>query len=1199
MVEKQFLEVAMQVAVPVHREKDSARFRGRPTGLAFAARLFSVLAVVAALASTALAQIGGQGSITGTVLDPSGAVVPNATVTATNVATGVPMVRKTTSSGYYVVSPLQPGEYTVTVNAPGFETHTQEHVTVDALQNLGLNVKLKMGASTQTVTVSTAPPPLNTTNATLGGTIENKTYTALPLEMNGSPRDPTAFATLMPGVQTNPSDPTPILNGSGSQGRLDEIYVDGVPLTRISIQGDPRNVTSTISVEAVDQFQVITSSAPVEYQGAGMENYVVKSGTNNLHGSVYEYFRNTALDTWGFFAPAVINPITGKATKPVEHQNEYGITLGGPIKKDKIFFFGSYDGYRYNKAGNPAYYTIPTMAERNGDFSALPTKIYDPATTLCSGKNCTRQQFSYNGTPNVMNPNRIIAISRSLQSYLPAPTNSALTNNYLGQIPTNTFQWDTTNKIDANLSDKQHVSFIFAAGKSGTLGYISKGSQVPLPYTDGQTYAPKAKTLVAEDSYVFTPHLVNQLKYGFIRYYDIVGNPSYDPKYGIAAAGLTGIPTGQIADSFPEVEWGGPNSVTQWDGGKAYTETTNTFDLLDNVQWTHGRHSFTFGFLKQWMQDNNTFYTTGTAPLLLQESNTETGGYNANGSLNTSTGNSYASFLLGEVDKAQLQQYAVIEIGARNRPLSLYGQDDFRATEKLTLNLGLRWDLFPPFEEVENRYSFLNINQINPAVGIPGALQFAGNGPDGCNCKTPVHTYYGNFGPRLGFAYSVLPKTVLRGGFGVIYSHGTGLLNASRLGTGNLGYSANVEPQSSSNSGIAAFNLANGFPSYAPPPFISASYGTGYSTTISTAPATVSYGDPYLGGRAPYVEDWNFGFQQQLTNNMTISVDYAGSAGHFLPANGSGARGIFNDQLDPKYYALGSLLNAKATAANITAAQAIIPGVQLPYPTFSGTIAQMLRPFPQYSGVGDTYGNVVNSSYHALQLSLQKRMSDGLSFMLNYTYSKEIDDGGTFRSGYLPNIIESSVGTSSQPQLLSITSVYQFPFRPSNGFARALAANWTISGIYTYRSGNPLAITSSACNTPFAGTCMPNYTPGYAHSPRINGGWGHGVIAGQPSPSYVDVKAFQDAPAYTFGNLSRTAAYNLWGPGAYNLDMSLRRAFDVTHKIALLFEVDAFNVTNHVVFGGIQQDMDSTNFGQVSQQTNLSRDIQLAARINF
>lgn len=1196
----------------------TSRFFGSHSPLQFAPASFlrGALSLLLLLCTAAVllcgapahAQLSGKGAITGTVTDPTGAIVPGATVTATQNTTGEKTVRTTTSAGYYVLSPLDPGVYTITVVSPGFQKLSQQSVTVDALQTVGLNLSLSTGQVDQTVTVSSAPPQLDTTNATLGGTIENNIYTALPLQMNGGPRDPTAFVYLMPGVTQGPSGTSGIFNGSGSQGRLDEIYIDGVPLTRISIQGDPRNVSSAISVEAVDQFQAVTSGTPIVYAGAGVQNYVVKSGTNHIHGSVYEYFRNTVFDTWGWGAPAVINPLTGKADKPVERQNEYGITLGAPILKDKVFFFGSYDGYRFNKAGNPALYTVPTLQERQGDFSDLPAgqNIYDPALTVCSGGKCTRQQASFNGKLNAFDPTRIGPAELALAKLLPAPTNNSITNNYFGQTPTNTFSWNTTEKIDAQLTSKQRVSAVFAASKSGVLGYLSKGSQIPLPYTDGQFFTPKTKTLVLEHTYVPTSNLVNQIKFGFVRYYDLVGNPSYNTAYGIVSnAGVTGLPAGQVADSFPTTKFGGPNSLTEWGGGKAYTETTNTYDLLDNVQYTRGKHSLTVGAIRQWLQDNNTAYLTGTAPLSLGYSNLETAGYSS-GKINTKTGDSYASFLLGQVDNSQLVQNAVLTTGARIRPLSIYAQDDYRLSSKLTVNLGLRWDYFPSFNEVQNRFSFLNPTLTNPATGNLGALQFAGGGTFGCNCSTPVQSWYKNFGPRLGIAYSVDDKTVFRAGYAINYTHGTGILNATRLGTGQLGYTASPNPKSSSNSGIAAFNLDQGFPAYQAPPFINSTYGAGFATNINTAAASVSYGDPYLGSRAPYVINYNAGIERQLTANIAVQVNYVGSQGHFLPTGGSGARGFYNDQIDPAFYNLGSLLTASATPANVTAAQAINPAVKLPYATFSGTIGQMLRPFPQYNGVGDTYGNIVNSNYNAFQMVLKKRMSHGLDFMLNYTYSKEIDDGGTFRSGYISNRAERSRGTADIPEILNSTAVYQLPFGKGHGFGSgnpivsALVSDWTVSGIYTYAAGAPLTITSSACNNPFSGTCMPNINSAFGfNSPRRNGSYGAGALAGQTSPSYIDPSAFSDTPAYTFGNVARTAPYGLRGPGRYDIDMSLKRSVTLYDNVKLLLDVSAYNLTNKVLFGISSTSIDSSSFGQISGQSNNSRDIQLAARINF
>ena len=374
--------------------RSSAQALPRPS----AGRLLSLLIVVVAAvvffsASIASAQLAGKGAIKGVVTDPTGAVIPNATVTATSTTRGIKVAGVSNASGEYTVSPLDPDIYVLSVAAPGFKGVTQQNVHVNALEVADVPVSLAVGSSSETVTVDTAPPQLETSNATLGATMENDMYSALPIEMGayGNPdqRRATDFAFLMPGVQGNntngnPTTNTGIVNGSGSRGAVSAVYVDGIPFVRAGGNGDPRYVWTAISVDAVDQFQVQTSGYSAIYEGQGIQNYTIKQGGNKYHGGVYEFFRNTALDTWGFFGPANINPATGKPSKPIEHSNEYGVNLSGPLVpfgkwRDKLFFFGNYNGFRYSSQ-TPTQLTFPTPAQQKGDFSAagLPV-IYDPS----------------------------------------------------------------------------------------------------------------------------------------------------------------------------------------------------------------------------------------------------------------------------------------------------------------------------------------------------------------------------------------------------------------------------------------------------------------------------------------------------------------------------------------------------------------------------------------------------------------------------------------------------------------------------------------------------------------------------------------------------------------------------------------------------------------------------------------------------
>ena len=336
------------------------------------------------------------------------------------------------------------------------------------------------------------------------------------------------------------------------------------------------------------------------------------------------------------------------------------------------------------------------------------------------------------------------------------------------------------------------------------------------------------------------------------------------------------------------------------------------------------------------------------------------------------TGNAYASYLLGAPDSSSVNQNAIGETGGRYKTYAAYIQDDFKVNSRLTLNLGLRWDLLGPFYEVNNLMSFFNPNLANPAAGGHlGALQFAGNGPDSCNCRTPVETHYKNFGPRVGAAYRLDDKTVLRAGYAIMYVHagGVGGRANSRQGLSQLGFNA-TNSRNSPSAGVPAYYWDNGVPPIAQaPPFLDPGYGTGFITANPTGVQNPVWGDPKLGGKPPYYENWNFGIQRSLTANMTLGVAYSASLGKFLPGAGPGGESVNIAPL--QYLALGSLLTATATPTTIAQAQAIIPGIGLPFSNFVGTIGQMLRPYPQYGTISNPWLNLGQSNYQGLQATLQ------------------------------------------------------------------------------------------------------------------------------------------------------------------------------------------------------------------------------------
>ncbi len=1039
----------------------------------------AILLIFAALVFTSSgnAQIGGTGSLQGTVTDPSGAVIANAVVTATNTATNAVSTQKTSDAGFYSIAALRAGTYTVEVSGAGFQRLSQQNVVIDALAVATVNLALTIGSNSDTVTVTEAPPQIETSNATLGQVMRNELYTSLPLAMNAGPRDPTAFVALVPGVQALSSQAagSSFASFNGGQPYMNEVYIEGIPMTNAAAQGETRNLAYSVSVEAIDQFQVETNNSPAMYQGQGIENYTIKSGANTFHGAAYEYFRNTVLDARGYF-PTFRQP---------EKQNQFGGRIGGFILRDKLFFFGNYDGYRYRSTSNPTQQSVPNTDFLNGNFSALlnivdpatgrpaPQIIYDPLTTVCNPA-CSRSPFP----GNIIPASRISAVSRSLASYLPKVDPSAgFGNNYTAIVPVGLNTNSTTERLDYNYSQRQRAYAVFSLGSYVTYPFagISSGtSAIPLPYAATRVVTEKPLTIQLHHLFTLTPNLLNQFGYSYARLAIPITSATSAGQYP-TKAGLAGLPAGQASNAFPTINFPTSlNSPQSWAGtnSHAFDEVANTYVLQDNVQWVKGKHSLTLGGQFQWLQDNFTS-PDDRSNATFSFSNVETAGYAPvptppattpqAGTLLTTTGNSFASYLLGAVDSASVNENSVITTGARYRDFAAYIQDNYRLTEKLTLNIGLRYDILGVFHEARDRSSFLNPTLANPAVSnYPGALQFTGNGADSCNCGTPVKTHYGNLGPRVALAYAPTSRTAIRAGFAIMYAHGNGTSGrgGGRNGTGQLGYNANPSFPSALGNGAPAFFWSGGnalpavysnvyqggLPAYQKAPFFDPTLNTGFYTGGPSG-GSITYGDPDIGGRPPAYNNYTLSIQQALTQNLTLTLAYSGSQGHYLP---SGVGRIdFANQIDPRYLALGNDLNLPVTvAANITrynadAARAGLPAYKAPYANYNNTFGRALTRFPQYSGVTDIWGGVGNSNYNGLQAILNQRLSNGLTFNFAYVWSKEIDDITAARTVY--NIRqERAVGAIDRPHVITASAVYQFPF----GKGKLYGGNHAVSSIF-------------------------------------------------------------------------------------------------------------------------------------------------------
>jgi hypothetical protein len=925
-----------------------------------------------------------------------------------------------------------------------------------------------------------------------------------------------------------------------------------------------------------------------------------------------------------------------------------------------------------------------------------------------------------NGVPtnNVIPASYISPIAQAMQSFLPAPTNSnVIASNYLGGVPSGFDNHVINYRVDFDLSAKQRISTIGALGTVDYLNNYSAGGSgataygyLPPPYVGGDLASIFPKVFDVEDTYTINNRMINQFKYGFTRFFQNI----VDATQGVTAweaptFGITNLPAGQAGIEFPGAQFtqtgGASNVLTGWtqngNAGSTQLTTPNNFTIVDNFQWSMGKHSLTFGIQYQWQEINNANPATYTGVLDLTYNSNSTANFTANSSaLSASSGYSYASYLLGAVGGTpSIGLQPVSEEGGRYRPVSPYVEDSWKITAKLTADLGLRWDYFPPYHEVKDHWTFLNPSLTNSATGTPGMLEFAGNyGGAGvsCNCRTPVNTYWKNWGPRIGLAYAVDDKTVFRIGFGEVYSEagGVGGRGGAFNGTGQTGFNVTAtgpaETTSTASAGpsfylnnntsapaamqnTSLFGAGYAYPANPTPGAAAQILNTGNylnsSNKIQTA-SSVSYADPYLSGRAPEFNFYNVGIERGITKDMTLAINYVGDQSHFLinsTSSGANARGYWANQLDPKYLAgLGAvtglnstgatvpILNAPATPANVAKAQAAMSGISVPAffqtaataipATSTLTLAQALVAFPQYSGVSDTWGeNVGNFSYNSLQITLLQRPSHGLSFNINYTYSKNIGDDGTFRSGYnIPagalsnganaassqawhqDRIDRSWATVSMPQSLHIFGVYELPFGKGNLggnslLMRQLTGGWQLSTIYTYASGTPMAITwngTTGTTYPGQGQAMPDLniaSPDYnSRNARINGSYGTGsngtIATNLGTVQYVDTTAFlkpanisavSGSPQYLIGNAPRTRPLNLNNPGTQNIDAAIHRSFALREGMSIMIEVDCLNAWNKVTFGSPNATFGASAFGTIAGIANTPRDWQFAGHFNF
>ena len=1139
------------------------------------AKASTTLACVLALIALALplaseAQVT-TGVVTGTVSDPSGAVVAGAEVRLINTRTGLVQRTATASAGDYQFLLVPPGLYAVEVEAAGFKIFRREGIVVEANRSLAVPVTLEVGAVSERIEVSGGTPLLEPNTSTLGTVMDQRKIEDLPL--NG--RNPMALANLIPTVQGIGYFGGSLL----STWRMGQVVIGGgTPLNNAFLIDGIANEKMTdysamafLPVDATQEFKVLTNAMSAEFgrTGGGVISMISRSGTNQFHGSLFEYLRNDKLNSNEFFANKAGSP------RPALRVNTFGGTLGGPIKQDKLFFFFNYEGYRERRYASRTI-NSPTAEQRAGDFSDTRAAngqlivVYDPFTTRADPARpgtYLRDPFPSNRIP----AQRISPIATAVLKYYPMPNLPGLPYTraqnlfLLARAPVEKDNLGI--RIDYNLTAARRLAGRFSRDVLdwGFPNYFNN-----IADTDGRLIKIPRRTAVLEYTDTLAPTLLLNARLGVNREQEQTRAPGrgFDvTSIGFSSLYARQIQYGQLGVGFPAfsitdfTSFGRPDST----GNPSATGTAAA-----SVTKIQGRHNIKFGFDQRlyrrsdWGTSNSSgnfsfgrSFTQGPNPL----------------TASATAGNGLATFLLGTPTSGTAGVTSDTTVSMNHS--ALFIQEDWKVSGKLTLNLGLRWEYEGPVKERRNIFP-----NFDPAIASPlkvpglsdlrGGLVFPGTGglPKGLTDRS-----LNDFGPRFGFAYQLDARTVFRGGYGISYipTFGPGGTAAG------AGFAVNTPMVTSIDGGLTPYNtLANPFPNGLDQP-------TGSRLGALTGVGGAVTGQ-LRGVHRGYSQQWNFTVQREPWANWLVEAAWVGNHGSRLTMSGQPL-----NWLDNRYLAWGTQLLQQAP----NPFYGIITSG--PVATSTLTVRQLLLPFPQFSSVsgGSVYRG--NSIYHALTLKVEKRFSQGFSLLAAYAAAKLIDDlQGTGRPGAVSGAAvqdwqnlraERSRSYQDIPQRLVVTALWEIPYRPDNRLLRGIAGGWQVNGISTIHSGRSIPLSASISN----GGNRPNVVPGVSSRP-----------SNQSLSQWFNTAAFSQPPAFTYGNVSRTLP-DIHGPRFYNLDASLFKTFAFTEQVKLQFRAEAFNLTNTPSFEVPDGRLNSTTFGMVTATTTpaRTREMQMALRLTF
>ena len=1221
----------------------SGRERSRQLGL-----LLSALVVLFLCCKPLYGQSSAAftATLSGRVVDPAGLAVKGASVTLTSADLGVSRTTTSGDTGLYSFTFLPPGVYALEARTPGFKQYRQEGITMAAGQSSEQEVDLTVGAVTESVAVTAQAPLLNTDNANISEDLSSRFAEGLPLNyrsvisltlINSSVNNAAEQQVVgAPGLAQTADQDISFLNFGGTFFGTAEYLLDGTWDTRVDWGG----VIYVPSVDDVQEMKVMTNAFTAQYgwSSGNVVNIVTKSGTNGFHGDAWEFYANSALDARYYF---------NNAAQPAFNRNQFGGTIGGPIKKDKLFFFAYYEGERQSTPSTGTY-TLPTTAERGGDFSALlgaqvidpnthapavdylgrpvfAGEIYNPFSTrqvtcggtdpvtgnhvTCSGgTEFIRDPVSGNISTGLGVTNKIpaalmdtIAANIAAANFWPTTSGGPTGTNFTPTGAAAEHSNEYSGRVDYNINENNRLYARFSQKfqtKTNTPDFYGPDD----PGGPGLLNPNNRYSVNVGLNHIFDPTFTMNLNFGVNRHVEQATGQGL----GFATSSL-GFPTfiDGIAPAFPQISFSGGGNYAPLGavGGNNSYIVPQTF-WTSSIDFTkmEGKHELSFGFTDVWLRIDGGHF--GQTALNFQTASTA--GPDPNNALGT-TGIGFASFLLGVGSGTNGTACALCTLfqafpATDKHFLGWYIQDGWKVTPKVTLNLGLRYEIqTAPTERhnAQNYFSFTAENPISAQIGsfVPGELIF--NSP---NNSGLYNTPYGNVAPRVSIAIAAAKNLVVRGGYGIFYVpnfYGQGPNDGfSQQTPWNATINNGLNP-ASTLSGNANVNCESASGVFAPcgPAFTTERLPTGNS-----AGGLQDVGFPVNAvnnnRKTPYVEQWMAGGQYSFTPNDLLDVSYVGNHGTNLLATN-----LQWDLMSPGNLALGNtLFNSVPNPffGHITSS-----GCSLNSPTI--TLAQSLAPFPEYCSVSESGPTVGTSSYDALQVTYTHRWHSGLDLNLSYTYSKFMDDvqgaaGWAFPGSGTSNLnsynlaADYSVDASNVPHRFVASYIYELPVGKGKRFGSdwstpvdAILGGWEWSGILTAESGLPLSIQPASNNVGFGFNQRPNIVPGVNPIP-----------ANQSINNWINPAAFSQPTNFTFGDAPRFFA-NLHGPRYFDWDMAIQKNWKLHESKSVQFRFEMFNALNHPDFFQPDTnlgDVSAGNFGRITSAYQ-ARTAQLAAKFYF